>query len=131
MIVELIDGKLQADLHPKVKITITSAELHKALENHYVVTRVYHTIAYEQSTELFKSYFRTHLKSKIESSGKPDWVHTDADWQEFCGELRDRLGIDVRREDVIKNNSKKTVDKLLCNSLWGKFAETAKGTTSR
>lgn len=126
VLVELKDGKLQADFYPKIGLTITSAELHAALKVDYVVTRVYFTIAYEQSTELFKSYFKHYIKSKIESSGMPSWVKTDADWQEFHDHILAKQGMDLKREDMVKNNSKKTVDKLMCNSLWGKFAETAK-----
>lgn len=47
VLVELKDGKLQADFYPKIGLTITSAEYHAAIAAGYVVTRVYFTIAYE------------------------------------------------------------------------------------
>lgn len=67
------------------------------------------------------------MKGKIQAAGIPDFVKTDDDWQEFKRYHEVEMGIILERENMIKNPSLKTACKLLCNSLWGKFAETAPG----
>jgi len=125
VIVEIKNGLLIADLTKKVKITIASPELHAALSQGYKVTRVYKMMEFESSTELFKDYFRDFIKNKLEASGMPGWVQTEENWQEFETYHREQLGIELKRCDMVKNSSRKTAAKLMCNSLWGKFAETA------
>lgn len=116
-------GRLVADLKPKTKIVVPTPELHLALKNGYEITKVYWWHHFEKSTELFKSYFRDFLRLKIEASGWPKWIRTEEDWQEFHGHIKDMLGIELIREDLRSNPAKKVGSKLLCNSLWGKFAE--------
>lgn len=118
--------RLLADLRPKRKIVVPTPELQLALDNGYVVTRVYYWYEFDQSTELFKSYFREFLKAKIVASGMPKWVRTDEDWQEFQTYHQQQLGIELRRDEMVANPGKKTGAKLLCNSLWGKFGERPK-----
>jgi hypothetical protein len=117
------NGRLIADLLPKTKIVVTTPELMLALANGYVVTKVYWIYNYEQSTDLFKEYFRDHLKDKLEASGMPKWVDSDLKWREFADYHMDELGIDLERDKMVSNPSRKTGAKLLCNSLWGKFGE--------
>lgn len=119
-------GRLVADLKKKTKIVIASPELHLALEHGYVIRKVHWTYEFDSSTDLFKSYFRTFLKDKIEASGVPKWIQTDTQWEEFANYHRDNLAIDLERDKMIPNASRKTGAKLLCNSLWGKFAENTK-----
>lgn len=117
------NGRLVADLWPKKKIVIPTPELHLALKNGYKVTRVYYAYLFDYSTELFKDYFRTFLKDKLEASGLPKWIQTDEDWKEFQEYHERELGIDLDRSQMVSNASRKTGAKLLCNSLWGKFGE--------
>ena len=83
------NGKYVFDLKPKTKITITSAELQKALEYDYKVTRLYGALVFPKAEILFKSYVQTFLKIKLEASGMPS-----ADWEEFARRHRDELGIE-------------------------------------
>lgn len=117
------NGRLVADLNPKKEIVIPTPELHLALKNGYRVTRLYYAYVFEQSTDLFRTYFQTFLKDKIEASGMPKWVQDHQDWLEFQAYHEDELGIYLKREDMVQNPSRKTGAKLLCNSLWGKFGE--------
>jgi hypothetical protein len=125
IIVEVNDeGRLVADLLPKQNIVVPTPELHLALRYGYRVTKVYWWYEFKSSTSLFKSYFRTFLKAKIEASGVPDWVGDDPNkWEEFRKYHAEQLGIELDRSRMVKNNSKKAGAKLLCNSLWGKFGE--------
>lgn len=117
------NGKLLADLNPKYKIVVPTPELHLALDHGYRVTRLYWAYKFHHTTELFKTYFQDFLKDKLEASGVPKWVRTEEDWKEFKDYHDDELGIELLRENMIPNASRKTGAKLLCNSLWGKFGE--------
>lgn len=128
VIVELDEecGRLLADLKPKRDIVIPTPELHAALENGYRVTKVHWIQNFNSSTELFKDYFRSVLKEKIEASGTPNWARTPEGWAEFQTYHADHLGIILNAEDMVRNAPKKTGAKLLTNSLWGKFGERSK-----
>jgi hypothetical protein len=52
----------------------------------------------------------------------PDWIQTEDDWNEFVAKHRE-MGIEIQRDQMVKNSAKKIGAKLLCNSLWGKFGE--------
>lgn len=117
------NGKLMADLRDKTRIVLTTAELHMALDNGYVLIRVHEAHVYEKSYDLFKSYIRTFLKLKIESSGMPDHIKNDDQWNAFHRYHFDELGVDLKRDQMVKNAGRKQLAKLMLNSLWGKFAE--------
>ena len=116
-------GRLVADLKPKTNVVIPTPELHLALANGYKVTRVYWWYDFDQSTDLFKPYFRDVLKIKIEASGLPKWIQTPDDWTTFQSYHANELGIALDKADMIPNASRKAGAKLLANSLWGKFGE--------
>lgn len=117
-------GRLLADLKPKTQIVIPSPELHLALKNGYSVTHVYWTYKYESSTEIFKSYFMDHLKTKLEASGLSEWA--EEHWETFRQEHIEKLGITLDKPNMVANAALKAGAKLLCNSLWGKFGERSK-----
>jgi hypothetical protein len=125
VLVELdpVSKRLLADLKPKTNVVIPTPELNLALDNGYVVTRVYWWHDFDQSTELFKDYFRFTLKDKIEASGKPKWCRTPEQWQEFAEYHSTQLGIELSEQNMIPNAAKKAGSKILANSLWGKFGE--------
>ena len=120
------EGRLVADLKPKEKLVVPTPELHLALKHGYKITKVHWWYDFDQSTDMFRSYFRTFLKDKLDASGVPKWVQTAEDWEEFARYHREELGIELNREEMISNPSRKTGAKVLCNSLWGKFAERKK-----
>jgi hypothetical protein len=121
--VKQAEKKLLASLYNKENYYVTSVELWYALRTGcYRVTKVYELHKYEASTDLFKSYISRWLKLKIEASGWKDQMP----WDEFEDYHRDNLGINLKREDMVKNVGKKEVAKLLLNSLWGKLGQSVK-----
>ena len=121
-----VTGRLLADLKPRVKIVLCTPELKLALENGYVITRVYWWYHFESSTELFKDYFRKFVKNKLDASGVPGWANTPEALDEFVQYHHNELGIELNPAEMQKNNAKKSNAKILCNSLWGKFGERTK-----
>ena len=116
-------NRLVAALESLKNVVIPTPELHLALQNGYRVDKVYWCYSFESSTELFKPYFREFIKNKLEASGVPWYIKTDEDWQVYMDYHKNELGIELERDKMVKNPSKKTGAKLLCNSLWGKFGE--------
>ncbi len=121
-------GRLTADLLPRTRIVIPTPELHLAMDNGYIVTRVYWWYHFESSTDLFKGYMRDFLKDKLEASGVPNWAAaSDEAYAEFETYHREELGIELHRDKMVPNAARKTGAKLKVNSLWGKFGERMKG----
>ena len=117
-----ISGRLISDLKPKKQIVIASPELHLALQNGYVIEKIYWLYEFQASWDLFKSYFQRFIKFKVEASGMPLWIKTDDEWNEFYLKHKE-MGIELDKSNMIKNPGQKAGAKLNCNSLWGKFGE--------
>lgn len=120
--------RLFMDLHPHRRIVLTSAEFQAACYGthqdsttlpYYVCTNVYRIDHYDKSYSLFKPFIRNWLKLKI-IAGKPPPEHLFADYQ---AKLRDTLGISVELNEFQRNESLRTLAKLVLNSLWGKFGQ--------
>ncbi|KAI3656569.1 hypothetical protein MP638_000555 [Amoeboaphelidium occidentale] len=113
-------GKYLFTLRPQKKSIITSIELQEAVKNGYKVTKVYRILEFDRSKDSFKDYVRKFLKIKIEASG---FTGTDEEWVVFQQSHKEKLGIELRREDMRKNKGKREMAKLLLNFLWGKFGQ--------
>ena len=112
--------------------TWVSTELNKALQMGYRVVKVHSVWHYsetdkhdgkDQDTGLFTKYINCFLKLKIEASGWPSWVKTDADRSKFLQECYDREGIVLDPEKIQKNSGLRSLAKLCLNSFWGKFGQ--------
>lgn len=77
------------------------------------VDRVWHFSTWTRS--LFKSYIREFLKLKIEASGWPSDVQSDADKQRFIDENRERYKIELDPAAMIKNPVRRSLAKLCLN----------------
>ena len=124
IVLEKINGKLQANLNVKKNVVLTTPELHTALNTGcYKLLRVIAYHKYRASNMLFRSYLRQYLKVKIECSGIPKHIKNDEDWNTFRDYHKNELDITLNKQDMIKNSGKKQLAKMMLNSLWGKFAE--------
>ena len=101
-----------------------SEELKLALTKHYVIKEIYEVLHYEQkSHDLFQPYIQTWLKYKTEASGWPMKCDTDEKKNEFIREFKEREGVDLDREKMVKNPGLRSIAKLMLNSLWGKLGQ--------
>lgn len=101
--------------------TLTSIELNLALDNGYIVVKVFKVWNYtEWDDDLFKSYIRDFMKTKIETSGWPKDCDTDLKKTEFLNQYKS-FGIFVDPKNVAVNPGMRALSKLCLNSLWGKF----------
>jgi len=70
---------------------------------------------------LFSGYVNTFLKFKQEASGFPSHVVTDADKQSYVNDYLDKQGVQLDIANIAHNPAKRSISKLILNTLWGRF----------
>lgn len=106
--------------------TWCTPELQKAVELGYQVLKiheVWHFPRNQRKKGLFADYVNTWLKIKQESAGYPGWVTTEEEKQQYVHNYREKEGIQLDPELIVKNPGRKATAKLMLNSFWGKFGE--------
>lgn len=96
--------------------TVTHLELAEALRNGYVVSyfdRAWHWDRW--SSDVFKPYVRQFMKLKIEASGYPEHIRTDAQREHFISENERVYGIRLDAQNIRKNKAKRQIAKLCLN----------------
>uniref|UniRef100_A0A1I8B515 DNA-directed DNA polymerase n=1 Tax=Meloidogyne hapla TaxID=6305 RepID=A0A1I8B515_MELHA len=104
--------------------TATSLELGAALEEGYIVTKLFRVLEYTSSDDkLFAPYIREFMAQKIHSSGFDANIKGDEEKEEkFIKECKDLFGINIERSKMVPNKGKRTQAKLMLNNLWGRFS---------
>ena len=111
------NGKLIFDMVNKYNTIYTTAELLKAVQIGYKITKVYKSLKFEKTRELFKSYIRKFLKIKAEAGGyKGDNI------DEYIAKYAE-LGIELEKDNIKPNKGLKLLAKNMLNNLWGKFGQ--------
>jgi len=111
--------------------TWVTLEVQKAFELGYELLEIYEVFHFEQkSTELFKDYVNTFLRSKQESSGFPEWAQNDNDRAQYIQNYFDHEGISLRPDRIRPNGGLRAISKLVLNSIWGRFAQREERTNS-
>lgn len=113
------DGKYEFNLYPKKKEVITLVEARRCVSVGYTISKVYTVYHFQPRSDLFKSYIRTFLKIKVESSNPPP------DVEKCIRDHKDKYDIDL---DPVKlsepeNAGRRALAKLALNNLWGKLAQ--------
>ena len=105
--------------------TWTTVELEEAVKRGYVIREIYQVLHYEtKSDELFKQYINMWLKTKQEASGWTLEQRNDLEKQrEFFRDYKEREGVELNPENMIRNNGLRFIAKLMLNSFWGKLAQ--------
>ena len=104
--------------------TWSTLELHLAQEMGYRIIEIYEVWQYEErGKDLFRSFVMYCMKDKQEASGWPDHVTTEEERQNYLEEYERKTGIRLDPENIAKNSPRRTVAKLVANSLWGKMGE--------
>ena len=106
--------------------TWCTPELHKAVEKGYIIKKiheVYHFPPNQRKKRLFAEHVNTWLKIKQESAGYPAWANTPAYEALYVWQYKQREGIDLDANLIVKNPERKATAKLMLNSFWDKFGE--------
>lgn len=97
-------------------------EVKKALEMGYKLEQVHGIYHFEDSsTELFGDYIKLFYRLKLISSGIPSNCKNTEDLENYIQQVKEKEGIELKKEDFEVNPGMRQLSKLLINSLWGKF----------
>ena len=106
--------------------TWTTEEVKEAIneENGYVIKQIYEVWHFDQSSNtLFEEYVNTFLKLKQENEGFPGYIESEEEKVEYIEQFKEVEGVLLNYESIASNPSKRSIAKLLLNSLWGKFGQ--------
>ncbi|XP_055714985.1 uncharacterized protein LOC129809195 isoform X2 [Phlebotomus papatasi] len=106
-------------------------EIRLAVENGYIILEAlelwsYEPIQYDRDSGergLFADYVDNFLKIKQESSGWPEGCESDDSKDQYLENYRLKEGIELNRENITLNKGRRSLSKLMLNSLWGKFIQ--------
>ena len=104
--------------------TWCTPELEKAVEKGYTVQKIHEVWHFKnRKDDLFRKYVDTWLRLKEEASGFPANCTTPEQRQQHCEDYEAHEGIELDIDNINHNPGKRTVAKLMLNSMWGKFGQ--------
>ena len=72
----------------------------------------------QELSALFGGYINFFLKGKVEATGWPQHVKTEADKAKFVADYYNHEGIHLNPTNMRKNPGRRTQSKLMLNSFW-------------
>jgi hypothetical protein len=103
-----------------------SCELNLALDQGYVIKKIFHAELYEPVQGVFSNYMREVFKLKLLSAGKKALYQKYGTFEKLQEEALAKNGIQIESEDEIpneKNPALRQTAKIQINSAYGKFAQ--------
>nr|CAD2176274.1 unnamed protein product [Meloidogyne enterolobii] len=99
--------------------TCTSLELNAALEEGYIVTKLFRVLEFTAfDNKLFQPYISEFMAQKIHSSGFDGSIKGNEEKEEkFIKECKEMFGINIDRSKMVVNKGKRTQAKLMLNNL--------------
>ena len=118
------------------KITCVTPELYEAISVGYKVTHIYEIWSFNKldphvNGGLFGRYIDEAVKGKTEASGYPPDVKTESEKERYITDFHKSTGIKLDQKNIIKNPGLRFLYKLMANSLWGKFAQRNRTSSTR
>ena len=99
-----------------------TSELEVAVQKEYTITHIHEVWHFEKwGAGLSRSYLDTWLKIEEEASRWPEGCTTPAQKQAHVYAYYAREGIHLDATKIEKNPGSRALDKMLLNSMWGKF----------
>lgn len=103
--------------------TWTTAELRVAINEGYRILDIFEVHHYDKpQINIFADYIKLWLKEKQEASGYPSWVQTEEDKDRYIALYKEKEGIDLDKDKIVRNEGRRSIAKAMLNSLWGRFA---------
>lgn len=118
------------DFERSIVATFTIYEVKVSLLKNYRLLEVfeiwnYGVCEYDEKTKtnnVFTEFIRCFARIKMEASGWPDHVKTEAQQDEYIAEIERKDHIRLDKQKIEHNPSYRQVSKLILNSLWGRIA---------
>ena len=79
---------------------------------------------------IFSTYINQFYKFKVEASGYPHGVTTDADKDAYIADVKRTEGLILDKSNIKHNPGMRYLSKAHLNSLWGKLSQNSGGKTS-
>ena len=73
--------------------------------------------------KIFKEFILNIVRRKLECSGFPISCDSEELKQEYVNSLKEQCGIDIRASDIKKDPAGRYLNKIMANSVWGKWAQ--------
>ena len=103
--------------------TWVSEELKVALAEGYKIMKIHCVWHWEEGDDsIFSDYVNTFLKAKQENSGFPSWCENEENKKEYINLYKLNEDIELDLSKITFNEGKRTISKLMLNSLWGRYA---------
>jgi hypothetical protein len=126
-----VRNKCLFSLDPIERQRFCSVELKVAIDMGYVVTKIYRADRYEAAPSKWKGLLGAMYKLKLYNSQKAEpndqniFNETTQEWQDRQQHYyKENFNMDIDFVDWDKRPAAKKTGKILCNSGWGKHAET-------
>ncbi|XP_051811557.1 uncharacterized protein LOC127536113 isoform X1 [Acanthochromis polyacanthus] len=114
---------LHTDAERRLSGVWVSFELQKAVQKGYQIVCIDEVWHFPNKTDtLFTEYVKTFLKCKQEASGYPRHVITPAEKAQYIQDYHEKEGILLDADKICVNKAVRNCNKLLLNSLWGRFS---------
>ncbi|KAL2076320.1 hypothetical protein ACEWY4_028072 [Coilia grayii] len=98
----------------------------------YMITKVDEVWHFPQRSDtLFSNYVKTFLQYKQEASGYPAHAVTDDEKKAYIHDYFEKEGIRLDPDKICVNPASSSINKLLLNSLWGRFSMRLPGQFAR
>ena len=104
--------------------TWVTEEVKLAVTEGYTILKfhsVWHWNEKDTDKGLFSDYVNVFLKAKQENSGYPSWCVNDELKQNYITDYKKNENIDLDIDSIEYNEGKRTISKLMLNSLWGRY----------
>ena len=102
-------------------------EINLAVEHGYEILQVFEVHHFKKRTKegegVMKAYVKEFLRGKQEASGWPAENMNEEEKQAYIDDYQRHEGIQLTRENIVKNPGRRQCCKLMVTSLWGKTGQ--------
>ena len=105
--------------------TWVTEEVKLAISEGYCIKQIFsiwHWSENDRNRGLFADYVNTFLKAKQENSGFPSWCTDETQKIKYISDYEKHENISLDLKNIEYNEGKRTISKLMLNSLWGRYA---------
>ena len=110
----------------------TSIDIERALSLGYVILEYKEIWHYnEGGGRIFRDFILNIVRRKIECSGFPPGCDSEESKREYVSNFKQRCSINLELNNVRKVPAGRYLNKIMANSVWGKWAQNPVGQSSR
>ena len=102
----------------------TSIDIERGQERGYKILEFMEIWHYHNGgSKIFKDFILNIVRRKLECSGFPLSCESEESKRDYVGFLKEKCGMDIRMGDIRKYLAGRYLNKIMANSVWGKWAQ--------